>query len=387
MNGFVYEMLRGGQSQKAAAQTMKCYNSTSLSVLSSLAMEYAVFDRFYASIPGPTEPNRMYLLSGTSHGADSNIVEKLVDGYPQRTIFDDLYESGVDFGIYYSDFPVCLMLKRIRDYPDHVMFYQDFFNAAAQGTLPSFSFIEPRWLDFWDWKENDQHPPHSTLYGEFLIKEIYEAVRSSPNWNETLFLITYDEHGGLYDHVPPPQDGVPNPDGIDAPDFKFDRLGIRVPFVAVSPWVEAGTVVHEPATSHFDHTSVLGTVRKIFNLKQGPLTKREAWSATFEDLFTLRTTPRDTPKTLPLSEEAQQLWTRYIAAQRTKETTENVEEMTLRSANHPAEVTPVNELQQSIIDTAWGLTGGNTNKENMTVHQAARYVREQLNEWKLSKKK
>jgi len=125
-------------------------------------------------------------------------------------------------------------------------------------------------------------------------------------------VITYDEHGGLYDHVPPPQTNVPNPghiyfinlffffclfifflDGKVAKNgFNFDRLGIRVPFVAISPWIEKGFLMHEPAESYFDHTSLAGTIRKMFNLTTPALTKREEWSATFENIFT-----RETPRT------------------------------------------------------------------------------------------
>jgi len=165
MNGFVYEMVVNGYNAEQVKQPMRCYNSTSLSVSSTLALEYALFDRWYASIPGPTEPNRMYFHSGTSHGADFNDVTKLVEGYPQRTIFDDIYDSGLDWQLYYSDFPTTLMLRRVRDYPDHIRFYHDFFSAAADGTLPSYSFIEPRWFTLYEWPQNDEHPPHSASLG------------------------------------------------------------------------------------------------------------------------------------------------------------------------------------------------------------------------------
>lgn len=91
---------------------------------------------------------------------------------------------------------------------------------------------------------NDQHPAHSIKEGERLIKNVYEALRNGPLWNETLFIINYDEHGGFYDHVPPPQVDIPSPDGIkNVVGFKFERLGIRVPMLAISPWIEKGTLV------------------------------------------------------------------------------------------------------------------------------------------------
>ncbi len=95
---------------------------------------------------------------------------------------------------------------------------------------------------------NDQHPPHSVKEGERIIKNVYESLRNGPQWNETLYIITYDEHGGFFDHVSPPQEGVPNPDGIlgKGVGFNYTRLGVRIPTIAISPWIEKGTLVHEP---------------------------------------------------------------------------------------------------------------------------------------------
>jgi len=91
------------------------------------------------------------------------------------------------------------------------------------------------------------HPVASVLEGERLYKNVYEALRNGPLWNETLFILTFDEHGGFYDHVAPPQVGVPNPDGINSEhDFHFTRLGIRIPTLAISPWIPKGTLVNKP---------------------------------------------------------------------------------------------------------------------------------------------
>jgi phospholipase C len=122
------------------------------------------------------------------------------------------------------------------------------------------------------------------------------------------FVITYDEHGGFFDHVPPPQNGVPNPDGIISPEgFNFDRLGVRIPTVVISPWINKGLVIHEPSgvqapmtTSQFDATSIISTVNKIFGIRPVNTTNRTIWAGTFDDLFLQRTTPRtDCPMTLP----------------------------------------------------------------------------------------
>jgi len=140
------------------------------------------------------------------------------------------------------------------------------------------------------------------------MKQIYEALRSSPQWNETLFIITYDEHGGFYDHVPPTS-GIPPPDDIPShPDkFEFNRIGIRIPTLLISPWIEKGTLISGKPTgdaapfdnSEWELSSISGTVVKLFNLKSH-LTKRDAWAGHFDGFLKKRTTPRtDCPVTLP----------------------------------------------------------------------------------------
>ncbi|CAA0833501.1 Non-specific phospholipase C2 [Striga hermonthica] len=162
---------------------------------------------------------------------------------------------------------------------------------------------------------NDDHPSHDVHQGQMFVKEVYEALRSGPQWNETLLVITYDEHGGFYDHVPTPNVGVPSPDGIVGPDpfyFKFDRLGVRVPTIAVSAWINKGTVVHGPngsptPTSEYEHSSIPATVRKIFNLTSPPLTKREEWAGTFDSILNILKEPRtDCPEQLPSPVEIRQ---------------------------------------------------------------------------------
>lgn len=182
-----------------------------------------------------------------------------------------------------------------------------FKDHAERGTLPNYAVIEQHFFDTKGSPANDDHPSHDVSEGQKLIKEIYETLRASPQWNESALIITYDEHGGFYDHVPTPVKGVPSPDGIVGPApfyFNFDRLGIRVPTILISPWIEKGTVIHEPdgptPTSQFEHSSVPATVKKLFNLSSGHLTKRDAWAGSFEKYFTMRDSPRtDCPEKLP----------------------------------------------------------------------------------------
>lgn len=120
---------------------MRCYNYSTVPVLSTLALNFTLFDTFHSSVPGPTGPNRMFFHSGTSHGAATNLKEYEIVGYPQRTFFKDLVESGKSFGIYFEDFPVTLELRDVRDYPDRFHIMSDFLKHARRGELPDVRFF------------------------------------------------------------------------------------------------------------------------------------------------------------------------------------------------------------------------------------------------------
>jgi len=227
-------------------------------------------------------------------------------------LFDRLEEVGKTWHIYYTDAIWALMLGGLRTPASRskILKWTDFLSNAKDGKLPNYTWLEPRFAIDPTNKDpaQDQHPDHPVQSGEQVMREVYEALRSSPQWNDTLLLITYDEHGGFYDHFPTPMDGVPNPDGRSPnpplpSGFNFDRGGIRVPMIAVSPWINKGTVVHEPvgptATSQYEHSSIAATMKKIFNTKSF-LTKRDEWAGTFEGILTQRSTPRtDCPVKLP----------------------------------------------------------------------------------------
>ena len=142
--------------------------------------------------------------------------------------------------------------------------------------------------------------------GEALIADVVSALQASAHWQDTLLLITYDEHGGFFDHFPSPVTGIPAPDGVKAPNgFAFDRLGVRVPTVAVSPWIAKGTVVHEPAgpfpSSQFDHSSIVATVNRILGIAEN-MTARDAWAGRFDSVITstLRADAPPPPRALPV---------------------------------------------------------------------------------------
>ncbi|PKU73098.1 phospholipase C [Dendrobium catenatum] len=246
MNGFVQQA--ESQEKGLSEAVMNGFRPDSVPVYRELVSEFAVCDRWFASMPASTQPNRLFVHSATSHGLTSNDTKKLVEGLPQKTIFDSLDEAGFDFGIYYQYPPATLFYRSLRKlkYIDRFHpFDLSFKRHCKEGKLPNYVVVEQRYFDLKILPGNDDHPSHDVAEGQKFVKEVYEALRSSPQWNEILFVVTYDEHGGFFDHVPTPVDGVPSPDGIVGPDpfnFKFDRLGVRVPTIFISPWIEKGIV-------------------------------------------------------------------------------------------------------------------------------------------------
>ena len=301
MGGFVaYE---NSSSVNNYCNVMQGFPPSKVPILTSLAQNYAIMDRFFASVPGPTWPNRMFALSGTSAGSTSTSVWYQNEPgrlYPQKTFYDQVEETGNTWKNYFNDTPWELILEKVAHSPQNLHPMDQFYKDAEAGTLPTFSWINPRsGINITTGVgSNDQHPDHDMNAGEQYYKDIYEALRASPAWESTLYIITYDEHGGFYDHVVPPSADIPSPgDGERAyPDisFKFDRLGVRIPTLLISPWIKAGTVVNRPvesgmpaSNSEYDLTSIIATARKLLSGMEdiGPLTDRDAWSATFEHLL------------------------------------------------------------------------------------------------------
>ncbi|MBN9618118.1 MAG: phosphoesterase, partial [Actinobacteria bacterium] len=249
---------------------MGCHTPQTLPVLSALAKGFAVCDHWYGSVPTMTMPNRAFLCAGTSQGQLDDKTKKFTVG----SIFGALTAKGVPWRIYgYNAAPLTK-----ADFPDTTSApaanfgeFADFQSDASSGQLPAFAFLEPSW----DAAGNSQHPNYNVALGEQLLLDTYRAVRNGPAWDSTLLIITYDEHGGCYDHVSPPWGATP-PDAT-AGEFGFDftRFGPRVPTVLVSPLVPAGSVLRvADGAVPFDHTSVLATVEHRFGL--APLTKRDA---------------------------------------------------------------------------------------------------------------
>jgi phospholipase C len=272
-----------------ASNIMGIFTPAMLPVLSGLASGYAVCDQWFGSVPTETLPNRAFVCAATSQGhMDDN-----TKTYTCPTIFGLLSNNNVSWAIYgYVDPP----LTR-QDFPDitnaddsHFGLFTDFQAAAANGTLPAYTFLEPSW----DAAGNSQHPNYNVALGEQLIHDVYYALYNGPNWNQTLLIITYDEHGGCYDHVPPPLSAVPPDNSAGEYGFDFRRFGPRVPTVLVSPLIAAGTVFRlAPDAMPLDHTSILKTVEVRWNLPS--LTARDAAALDVGAVLTLTTPRTDDP--------------------------------------------------------------------------------------------
>jgi phospholipase C len=274
MGGFAANYMKTPTNDPRAV--MHGFTPEQVPVLSALARSFGVSDRWHASAPNQTWPNRFFVHTGTAAGHVNNSPPRFP--YEMPTIFNRLTEKQRSWRIYRHDIPQSATLTRIwSELPDHLyMFEDDFMADAMSGRLPNYSFIEPRYFSdpLQRRMPNDQHPPHNVLFGERLIARVYDALRNGPGWEQTLLIITYDEHGGIYDHVPPPP--ATSPDDLRPDGFAFDRYGVRVPAVIVSPFVPPGSVIRPPDGSPpFDHTSILATLRKLFDLG-APLTRRDA---------------------------------------------------------------------------------------------------------------
>ena len=298
MGGFVANYMKTATDNPLAV--MHGFAPDQVPVLSGLAKAFGVSDRWHASAPNQTWPNRFFAHMGTANGYVDNSYLHLPG---QETIFNRMTEKQCSWRIYHHDMPQTATLTRLwSELPDHLYSFEtDFMSDAMTGHLPNYSFIEPRYYPdpVLNRMPNDQHPPHDVAYGERLIARCYDALRNGAGWEQTLFIITYDEHGGIYDHVKPPR-AVP-PDDLTPDGFAFNRYGVRVPAVLVSPWIPAGSIIRPPPTSHypFDHTSIIATLRKLFNLGL-PLTRRDEVAPDLLTCLSLPAPQNTGPRDLPM---------------------------------------------------------------------------------------
>ena len=303
--GFVrdFETCYGASTSDERQLIMSYYERGFLPALHALAEDFTICDRWFSSLPGPTWPNRFFALTGTSNGRIDmpGDGEHTVDpaGWfeqDQMTIFDNLTEHGIHWKCYFHDVPQSAVLCHQRR-PENAAryFYIDEFYEDARGRaedFPQFCLIEP---DFNGIGENDDHPPHDVMKAEKLVANVYNALRANaPLWQSTLLVVFCDEHGGFYDHVVPPS-AVPPDDRAYGYDFK--QLGLRVPALLISPWVDRRT-----DSTQFDHTSVLRYLIDKWDLE--PMGRRAAAANSIAAALT-RATPRALTDTVPWIELSQ----------------------------------------------------------------------------------
>eukprot|EP01061_Rhynchopus_euleeides_P010090 TRINITY_DN1943_c0_g1_i3.p1 TRINITY_DN1943_c0_g1~~TRINITY_DN1943_c0_g1_i3.p1 ORF type:complete len:690 (+),score=278.92 TRINITY_DN1943_c0_g1_i3:63-2072(+) len=299
MGGFAQLEYNEGKENSDYCGVLSMFTPDKVPIITQLAQEFALFDEFYCSHPGPTWPNRQYGLAATSGGSTSTgawYKGKTGTLFPQKTIMDQVAAANLTWRNYYNDTPWEMFMETIAHHPENTLSLDNFFRDAAEGTLPNYAWINPRsGINVTSGiGSNDQHPDHDMAAGEALYKDIYEALRASPQWNETLFVITYDEHGGYYDHMVPPSAPPPESHEESYPDknFKFDRLGVRIPTLLISPWVKKGVVVPPPDKAAYDLTTLVATTRKLLQMDDEALTARDAWVATFEHMLEGLSQPR-----------------------------------------------------------------------------------------------
>lgn len=247
-DGFVTE--HAGASQN---EVMGFHDRSQIPLYYWLADNFAVCDNWYASVLGPTWPNRFYLHATTSKGKKDNT--PFLVGAPD-TVWDRLKEKGLSFKNYAAGVTTWytggFAGKLLSLNPSANI--NEFFDAAKNGKLPAFSIIDP------DYAASDDHPSHNILRGQAFVASVYKALSEGPGWNKTLFIITYDEHGGFFDHVPPPK-------AVDD-NAEFQTQGFRVPAFVIGPTVKKGYVCKK----QLEHSSVAATLKTRFDIKS--LSKR-----------------------------------------------------------------------------------------------------------------
>lgn len=279
MDGFVQASLDENPNHPGYDEVMGYYLREQVPIHHALADAYALPNAYFCSVLGGTWPNRFYLHGATSEGQQQNV--PILNGF--TPIWPALKALGLTVRNYHGDVPWALggYFKQ-----DDMAQYAQFEVDAAAGTLPNFSIIDPR---FFGAGANDDHPSNANVpLAQALISDVYTTLAQSPVWDKCLFVLTYDEHGGFYDHVPPPISGdtlVP-----------FNHMGVRVPAVIAGPYVRHGCAVN----TIVDHVAILATLATRWGV--APLTPRMSTSndlSSFIDPALVQTRTPRAPITLP----------------------------------------------------------------------------------------
>jgi phospholipase C len=313
-SGFASSYVTAG-GQADPGQIMRCYTAEQLPVLNTLATQFAVCDAWHSSMPGPTWPNRFFAMAASAGGLDRSpdgmeILQWEFDSgfaFEHGSLFDALRADGHNWRVYRGDvgpisggLPIAGALEGVHLLLDTFRYSR--FAEDLHGEYPyALTWIEPNYgsaLGDTYKGGTSQHPVDAVTGGEWLIKDTYEALRNSPLWNDSLLIVTWDEHGGFYDHVEPteapkPGDKVVTSGPVNQFGFSFDRYGVRVPAVIASPYIPAGLIDHRL----YDHASIPATVEALLGLV--PLTARDARAANVTSLLQL-SGARETPTELPV---------------------------------------------------------------------------------------
>jgi len=306
MGGFVWN--------NGVEEVMWSYTPQQLPVLSGLAAQFAVSDAWFSSMPGATDPNRAFAFTGSAMGTLNNFQNGPEYIYwnqtPRRaSIWKTLWANGfTDFKLYHS----VEWMNYIHTYhlflegqiptvdkasSTYLADINRFKADALAGQLPAFSFLEPAWIA--PVGTTSYHPGADLVPGERALADLYQVLRASPAWNETLFIVTFDEHGGIYDHVPPPYAANPWPqDQRDG--FSYDLMGVRVPTLLISPWIEPQTLFRSGQDTPFDATSFLSTLLQWAGIPRArwAMGDRVQQAPSFEAVFQRHSPRDDTPETL-----------------------------------------------------------------------------------------
>jgi len=347
MSGFLADYATTADAA-VANQIMQSFGPADAGVVNALARSFAVCDRWFASVPAQTWPNRGFVHTGSS---DGHINNDDYEPYNIPTIFNVLEAQGKSWGVFY-DATLIPSLTYGQFLPQMVVHASRFHlykifkqrcqaqaNDAPETKLPTYSFIEPRFVPeaglFRINYPSDYHPPHDVARGEAFLADVYQAVRSSPYRDKIMLLITFDEHGGCYDHVPPPKGAAPPDPGSMSRDrqFDFSRFGVRVPAILVCSYVRPGTVFRASANEPpYDHTSILATLRDWLALNSDSShpflpSPRIASAPTLDRVLTLDNSDKNT------------VWPDILPQQAA-----GIEDTSLK--------TPLNDVQKSLIATA-----------------------------------
>lgn len=381
MQGFVqdyynnYVATQGKEPTRAEYSViMNCFPTEVVPVISGLAENFAVFDQWHCAVPSQTFCNRSFFNAGTSNGQVVNAPFDKWLSYDAETIFNRLEDKGIDWAVYFDPedvFPLTLLIHFKKLWPfifsDHFRHMDRFYEDVENGKLPAYSFVEPRLF----LNHNDQHPPiqifgvtqpSTVTAGELLMNQVYDAIRTSncptgSNSSNTLLTITYDEHGGCFDHVAPPAATPPSATPGQM-GFTFDRLGVRVSTVMISAWIESGTVISE----QMQHTSMLKTLSMKWDFDA--LTPRDASAPDFLSVFN-----RDTP--LPGDQ-----WQTFTPC-----------EQPAAAKGKDNRQVPLNELQRAIVNTINSIGQDHPPKpigDDMLVGEALDFMRHKWSTMKLN---